>query len=101
MRAFGMRLATWWRNAKGGCSRDATGYRGDIVDLLPDPNVPFVGHIALNFSADAKPMFPRRLQALLEYRTPVSAARVMAWSDVWNGRHKVRELDEKIGRAFP
>ena len=71
--------------------------RGDIADLLPDPKAGFAGHIALNFSADHKVFYPRRLQALLEYRTPVSAARVMAWSDVWNGREKLRELVEEIG----
>ena len=75
--------------------------RGDIADLLPNPNVPFAGHIALNFSADTQPLYPRRLQALLEYRTPVSAARVMAWSDIWNGRHKLRELKEKVGDIVP
>jgi len=75
--------------------------RGDIADLLPDPAVPFAGHIALSYSADTKSYYPRRLQALLEYRTPVSAARVMAWSDVWNGRHKLRELNEKVGQILP
>ena len=29
---------------------------------------------------------PRRLQALVEYRTPDSVARVMTWSDEWNSR---------------
>src|SRR5579864_4114031 len=71
--------------------------RGDIADLLPDPRADFTGHIALNFSADEKLFYPRRLQALLEYRTAVSTARVMAWSDVWNGRGKLRELKRKLG----
>jgi hypothetical protein len=71
--------------------------RGEISTLLPDPKMPFAGHIALSFSPDAKVLYPRRLQALLEYHTPMSAARVMAWSDVWNGRHKVRELKQKLG----
>ena len=52
--------------------------RGDIADLLGGTG-DFCGHIALNFSADAKTFYPRRLQALLEYRSPVSTARVMAW----------------------
>jgi hypothetical protein len=60
-----------------------------------------VGHIALNFSEDGKTAYPRRLQALLEYRTPVSAARVMAWSDVWNGRARLGELDEALGPLLP
>ena len=38
--------------------------RGDIADLLPDPGAPFTGHIAMNFSADTQPWYPRRLQAL-------------------------------------
>ncbi len=58
--------------------------RGDICDLLHDPARPFVGHIALRFSPDNRAEYPRRLQALLEYRTPQSTARVMAWSDSWN-----------------
>jgi hypothetical protein len=75
--------------------------RGDIAELLPDLAAPFVGHVALNFSTDSKMLYPRRLQALMKYRTPVSAARVMAWSDVWNGRHKLGELNEKVGKVLP
>jgi hypothetical protein len=75
--------------------------RGEIADLLPDAGSTFAGHIALNFSNDKKAWYPRRLQALLEYSTPVSAARVMAWSDVWNGRHKMRELKDTLGSFLP
>jgi len=71
--------------------------RGDVAELLSDPGADFAGHIALSFSADKKQLYPRRLQALLEYRTPTSAARVMAWSDIWNGREELRELNGKIG----
>lgn len=58
--------------------------RGDVADLLPDSGQPFVGHLALRFSADDKPEYPGRLQALCEYRTSQSTARVMFWSDLWN-----------------
>jgi hypothetical protein len=75
--------------------------RGEIADLLPDPAHGFVGHIALNFSEHKAAWYPRRLQALLEYRTPVSAARVMAWSDVWNARHKLAELNRALGDFLP
>ena len=52
----------------------------------------FEGHVALRFSDDAtKAAFPRRLQALMEYRTAVSVARTMLWSDRWNAPDRVRE----------
>ena len=63
--------------------------RADVRELLPDPESPFSGHIALTFSKVTAAAFPRRLQALLEYRSPVGAARVMAWSDEWNSRMKL------------
>lgn len=74
--------------------------RGDVADLLGDDQ-PFVGHIALSFTDEDKPVYPRRLQALLEYRSPVSTARVMAWSDIWNERATVRRLRDELARFFP
>ena len=65
--------------------------RGDIRDLLPDPAVPFNGHIALTFSSAETEFYPRHLQALLEYRSAGGAARVMAWSDEWNSRIKLHQ----------
>ncbi len=62
----------------------------EIVDLLPDNTAHFVGHLALRFSHDKHPEYPSRLQALMEYRTPNSTARVMAWSDTWNWQERVR-----------
>jgi hypothetical protein len=74
--------------------------RGEVGDLL-EPDRLFKGHIALNFSDDGRKFYPRRLQALLEYRTDVSTARVMAWSNVWNGRTALRVLREKLVSVFP
>src|SRR5262249_438270 len=74
--------------------------RGDISDLLSDGYNTFTGHIALSFSDDDKLFYPRRLQALLEYRTPVSTARVMAWSDIWNARPAVRKLRNELAGFF-
>jgi hypothetical protein len=56
----------------------------EISDLLPSGMKQFVGHVALRFSQDDQAEYPRKLQALMEYRTPQSTARVMAWSDAWN-----------------
>jgi hypothetical protein len=64
--------------------------QAEIVDLLPDSTALFVGHIALRFSRDKHSEYPRRLQALMEYRTPNSIARVMAWSDTWNWQERSR-----------
>ncbi|MBQ02914.1 MAG: hypothetical protein CL477_19815 [Acidobacteria bacterium] len=58
--------------------------RGDIAELLPDPTRPFVGHVTLAFTREDRPVYPRVLQALLEYRTVRGTARVMGWSDEWN-----------------
>jgi hypothetical protein len=74
--------------------------RGDIKDLLGDDSRTFTGHIALSFSDDNKPSYPRRLQALLEYRTPNSAARVMAWSDIWNARPALRRVRDEFAGFF-
>lgn len=74
--------------------------RGDIADLL-DGNRDFTGHVVLSFTPDAKPLYPRRLQALLEYRSPVSTARVMAWSDIWNGRARIRQLRDELSGFLP
>jgi hypothetical protein len=64
--------------------------RGEIRALLPDPEADFIGHIALRFAAGDHPVYPGRLQALMEYGTPISTARVMAWSDLWNSRDRQR-----------
>ena len=64
--------------------------QGEIVDLLPDSHTPFVGHLALRFSADQHAEYPGRLQALMEYSTAESTAKVMAWSGVWNWQERVR-----------
>ena len=74
--------------------------RGHVSDLLHNSETPFIGHIALNFSADDKTFYPRRLQALLEYRTHESTARVMAWSDIWNGQEHLRTLSDSIAPEF-
>jgi hypothetical protein len=74
--------------------------RGHIADLLHNSESPFIGHIALNFSSDEKTFYPRRLQALLEYRTQESTARVMAWSDIWNGQEHLRTLSDSIAPEF-
>jgi hypothetical protein len=83
----------WLLARRGGLSR------GDIAELLAD-NRAFIGHVALSFSDDDKPFYPRRLQALLEYRTSVSTARVMAWSDIWNARPSVRAVRDKLAGVF-
>ncbi len=62
--------------------------RGEVSELLPEPDQSFTGHIALNFSSEFRAQYPGRLQALLEYRTSQGAARVMAWSDIWNARDR-------------
>jgi hypothetical protein len=74
--------------------------RGEIGELLENHGVPFTGHIALNFSEDNKTFFPRRLQALMEYRTEQSTARVMAWSDIWNGQEQLKKLSESMPAQF-
>ena len=83
----------WLVARRGGLSR------GDITDLLGGPRR-FTGHIALNFSDDDKRFYPRRLQALLEYRTPVNTARVMAWSDIWNGRERARTVRDRLAGVY-
>jgi hypothetical protein len=64
---------------------------GDIAELLPRGRDAFEGHVALRFAQDDKARYPRRVQALVEYRTPVSVARSMLWSDRWNAADRVRE----------
>ena len=73
--------------------------RGEIQDLLPD-NASFVGHVALNFSQDEHDFYPRRLQALMEYRTTKNTARVMAWSDVWNWRDRQKYVEDLTYVAY-
>lgn len=79
------------RREKWRCARRRALTRGDIRDLLPNPAVPFNGHIALTFSPTDAEFYPRHLQALLEYRSAGGAARVMAWSDEWNSRIKLHQ----------
>ena len=83
-----------WLLARRGGSRGATSRNCSAAEP------PFTGHIALNFSDDDKRFYPRRLQALLEYRTPVGAARVMAWSDIWNARPVVRKVRDQLAGVY-
>ena len=84
----------WLLAARHGLSR------GNVRDLLADPDEPFRGHVALNFSADDKPVYPLRLQALLEYRTPVNVSRVMAWSDQWNSADRRNVKEPLVYRSY-
>jgi hypothetical protein len=66
----------------------------EISDLLPTGTKFFVGHVALRFSREEDQVeYPRRLQALMEYRTSQSTARVMAWSDTWNWQEVSSTID--------
>jgi hypothetical protein len=89
-------------DAEGVCVADRSPWRQvprhglerfDVADLLPDPAVPFRGHIALSFAARHGQAVPRHLQALLEYRNEHSVARTMAWSDEWNSNVRVAKRD--------
>jgi hypothetical protein len=75
--------------------------RGEIAELLPHAGGSFAGHIALNFSSHDGAHYPRRLQALMEYRSPVNATHVMAWSDIWNARDRITQLQAKLASVFP
>ncbi len=75
--------------------------RGEIAELLPAGRKQFAGHVALNFTPDQKPLYPRHLQALLEYRSPVNAAHVMAWSDVWNARQELAQAASRLRGLLP
>ena len=68
----------------------------DIAALVSGAS--FEGHIALRFSEDVHEGFPRRLQALMEYRTSRSVARVMLWSDRWNAADRL--LTQRSYRAL-
>jgi hypothetical protein len=74
------------RREKWRCAKRHALIRADVSELIPDPREKFGGHIALTFTPADVAEYPRRLQALLEYRSPVGAAHVMAWSDEWNSR---------------
>jgi hypothetical protein len=78
--------------------------RFDIAELLPDPALPFRGHIALTFAAEPARAVPCHLQALLEYRRDDSIARTMAWSDEWNSRIRLAKRDRRatplLSRSF-
>jgi hypothetical protein len=70
--------------------------RGEIAELLPDASQPFRGHIALNFAPAPGESVPGHLQALLEYRSAASVARVMTWSDEWNSFVHLAKRDRSI-----
>lgn len=78
--------------------------RFDVAEVLPDPDKPFRGHIALAFDAGPGKAVPRRLQALFEYRGPESIARTMAWSDEWNSRVRLAQRDRnrtpQVSKSF-
>ncbi len=78
--------------------------RFDIAELLPDPTLPFRGHVALGFAAKAGQSVPRHLQALLEYRRGTSVARTMTWSDEWNSNVRLARRDRSarpaLGRSY-
>ena len=76
--------------------------RGAITDLLPADTERFTGHIVLNFSADDKPSYPGRLQALTEYETSINTSRVMVWSDCWNSQQRQHRMvkNKIIYRGF-
>ncbi len=56
---------------------------GDLDGLIPGDG-DFTGHVSLTFTPKSTGEYPRRLQALMEYRTDVNTSRVMAWSDTWS-----------------
>lgn len=78
--------------------------RFDVADLLPAPDDPFQGHIALNFAPAAGAAVPCHLQALMEYRSAGSVARMMTWSDEWNSRirlaRRARVAEPPVFGAF-
>lgn len=74
------------RREKWRCAKRHALIRANVSELLPDPREKFGGHIALTFTPADAHEYPRRLQALLEYRSPMGTAHVMAWSDEWNSR---------------
>lgn len=74
--------------------------RGELTELLPNPAQPFVGHLALNFSAADDTFYPGHLQALMEYRSARGAALVMTWSDYWNARERITELVAAFDRRI-
>lgn len=79
------------RRERWQCARRNAVVRAGIAGLLADPSQPFTGHIALRFSPSDAESYPRRLQALLEYRTPGGATHVMTWSDEWNSLIKLHK----------
>lgn len=74
--------------------------RGEIAELLPDSALPFVGHLALNFSATDRALYPRHLQALMEYRSAFGTTRMMTWSDQWNARERIAEMLATLDRRI-
>ena len=67
---------------------------------MPNATQSFVGHIALAYTREDRPVYPGVLQALLEYRTAGSAARVMAWSDEWNSPQRAAVRGHVSYRAW-
>lgn len=67
---------------------DAGAAHGDLDDLIPGEG-DFTGHVSFTFTPRPAGEYPGRLQALMEYRTDVSTARVMAWSDQWGSPHRL------------
>jgi hypothetical protein len=61
---------------------------GDLDDLIPGDG-DFTGHVSFTFTPKPNGEYPGRLQALMEYRTDVNTARVMAWSDQWGAPHRL------------
>ncbi len=81
-----------WRQA---CRQAPT--FGDLSELVPDELRPFVGHAAFTFSEPGLPVYPRRLQALMAYRSGDACARIMAWSDEWNTPKRRYRLHQRAG----
>lgn len=74
--------------------------RFDIAELLPDPEQPFRGHVALSFAAEPNRDVPCHLQALLEYRRADSVAHTMTWSDQWNSKVRLARRDRSATPAI-
>ncbi|MBC7603535.1 MAG: hypothetical protein H7255_12860 [Ramlibacter sp.] len=55
-----------------------------VAELLDDPSRPFNGHIAISFAPEPGQPVPFHVQALMEYGSDRTVARVMGWSDEWN-----------------
>jgi hypothetical protein len=56
----------------------------DLAEVLSSLPRPLFGHVSFRFTTTEAEIYPGRLQALMEYGTARSVARIMAWSDMWN-----------------